>query len=127
MIPQLLATLALFAALSGPPDMVADSSWYGGAHHGQLTASGQVYSVEGHSCAIRREFWEDGWACGYGRGPCERLWLCGARGCLAVEINDTGAWGWPEGHEFDCTPRVFEDTMGHTDIGIGQVRVWRLP
>jgi hypothetical protein len=46
---------------------------------------------------------------------------------VVVSINDTGAWGWAAGHEFDCTPRVFENTVGNTDIGIGQVRAWRLP
>lgn len=127
MIPHLLATLALLAALSGPPDMVATTSYYAGQHHGQLTASGKVYSIYGHTCAIRRELWESGWACGYGRGPCKRLWLCGERDCLAVEINDTGAWGWPEGHMLDCTPTVFEETVGDTALGVGRVRAWILP
>lgn len=123
-VAQIAAMLALLAALNRPPRMVGTLTWYAGPlFDNQPTASGELFNPDALTCAVRLKEWNGGLACGYGRGDCARAWLCGDAGCALVRLNDSGLFT----HPLDCSPAVFEAVVGGRDVGVGEVRAWKLP
>jgi len=114
MMPQLLAWLALLAALNRPSDMVGKATHYHDYYHGRLTRSEEVFDQNGLTAAVDDRLWPEmrGW----------RLLICAERKCVMVRVNDTG-WLADSGVTLDLSKRAFGE-LAPLRHGMVRVKAW---
>lgn len=115
-LPLVLTALGLFVALAVPVeagecDVVGEASWYGEAHHGRLTASGERFDMWAMTAAMPDRSM---------MGSTVRVCLIADPGrCVTVRVNDFGPHA--SLHRAIDLSRGAAERLGLIQRGVGQV------